>query len=229
MTFIRFAWSAILAVVLALPMGAFAQGGQTLIPTSLPIGQWCAPAPDAPNGKVCAGSAEAACRAGNSYFHPQDADAHIRAVVNSNGLTANCQGNADLVRSRGRLWLGEGSASISCPTGYVASGSECVPKPVEPSDSCGTGGITERHGTNPIDMIYGVKIQSLEDFKTADGRLMFNRHYASRSATFSLPTGIGERVRGWSFGDIPRIELLTRNNQNQAEVYFPNHKRQVYV
>jgi len=194
-------------------------GGQTPIPNPA-VPQWCGVKKG--GGSICASSPDQACYLGNASFHPQAPESFVRAEF-KNSTNYSCIIDSSTVRGKGYLFLGSTSVSLKCGRGFVRSAGACVPKAAEVPGQCSTGEVDHSKG-NPIDPLSGIKIQDFSDFQTADGRLKFKRRYVSRSIGFNTNPRIGERVKGWSFADIPRIAFNTSGSLNRAFVYLGDHR-----
>lgn len=177
----------LLGLALTLPFALISQGAEARQAVSEPIGgpygTWCtAIGPGVGQQDICGiSSPEAACAVAVKIAYPQDLDA-LLPVINE-GSRTQCDTNASLIRSRGRLWIGDPGIRQDCATDTL-SGNQCTPIPKQPPENCSPGGINHRSG-NPIDAevrIFSEDLQlaSCEIWLTEDGFASFSLGCMSR-------------------------------------------------
>lgn len=186
-------------------------------PLNEPYGTWCTAVGNAVSQPDVCGisSPEAACVAAVSILYPNDPDS-LLPVINE-GSRTGCDTNASLIRSRGRLWLGDPGIRQDCDINTL-SGNQCTPIPRQPPEECAANGINHSAG-NPIDIYTGIKREKVEDFSTADGRMLFSRTYASRSFGLYNSNGYNELGRAWSIDQIPKLNTSTMSGP--VTLYLP--------
>jgi RHS repeat-associated protein len=171
---------------------------------------WCGPVPG--GGVHCSASAAAECAWQFSTWAWSD------ATYNGYEISANWS-NAACKWTRGPSGGPAGSeASFSCASNYTyAQSGICVRDNeytiIPTTDRCGTfnnGGQTSARTGRPIDLVTGAKLFDVVDFRTADGSLLLERYYNSRSysgsrnETQSIPIGLGIN---WKFSFQHEIQL----------------------
>ena len=172
-----------------------------------PNPRWCATG--AGGEAFCGNSAEAACRpATESYYAGPRMAAYRGAQVQPGGRTAPCVvDRTHLLSLNAGNHEGQSTAGIECVAGRLQGG-QCVLDDRSSCSHCEAGGVKYTGGSNPIDLISGIKQESVQDFVTADGRFMLNRSYASRTSGFSGTSAISSEIgRGWQLDLIPQLYL----------------------
>jgi len=162
----------------------------------------------------------AVCSAVMQSFYPQDTDIlrNVNVSDSDSGTSVVCETDARTIRERGRLWLGNSGGFQRCEEG-ILSGGQCSRLAQGVANSCVNGGSPASSG-NPIDLLSGIKVQSVQDFVTADGRFSFDRSYASRSYGTLNNNAYGILGRGWSVENLPRMTARTGG----ASLFLPNHQ-----
>ncbi len=215
----------ILSVFWSLLNTSIANAQQTPIPPSLnPNETWCTTftsTEQISGSRLCGFSdPHALCEFAMQNVYPKDTDILRDVVVSESGQSVLCKTDPATIRSRGRLWFGNLSGNRGCEGGRRENGGQCSPLGGAITNSCPNGGPQILRG-NPIDLLSGIKIQTVQDYSTADGRFTFNRSYASRSYGRLNDSRSGILGRGWSIGNLPRLSTRSRG---QANLFLPSHQ-----
>ena len=203
-------WSALFSAT------SLAQGSTT--PIGGAEGTWCA---SVSGGPVCGfGSPNAVCGFSMERWYP--GNEHIFQFARVSGKSITCV--TDRGSLHGAVWVGHPAGAQNCSGGNKLSGGQCTPLPKQPSENCSAGGVPQTGDTNPIDLLSGIKMQTFQDFATADGRLTFSRSYASRSYGSLNDNRVGLLGRAWSIDDIPRMSLTSTSSLETVTLFMSEHQ-----
>jgi len=167
-------------------------------------GNWCADIRGAsPENQCTFADYSSACEAQTSYFYSGREYLLVSARQTSQS-SATCDIDVDRARATG-LFVGTPTVRRSCPSGSLVYGGICTPIRKQLCETCESGGTRFEVG-NPIDIMTGIKFQSVTDFQTADGLLSLTRHYSSTPyGRYPLLENTGNLGRGWSINEVPRM------------------------
>lgn len=167
-------------------------------------GNWCADIRGAsPENQCTFTDYSSACEAQTSYFYSGREYLLVSARQTSQS-SATCDIDVERARATG-LFVGTPTVRRSCPPDSLVYGGICTPIRKQLCETCESGGTRFEVG-NPIDIMTGIKFQSVIDFQTADGLLSLTRHYSSTPyGRYPLLENTGNLGRGWSINEVPRM------------------------